>query len=108
MSFRSNRHVGRHVHGAHAPRAHIHAVAHAALRRRAMTAVGFGQSGEQLVQRVEAEIMQHQQPPADRRAAFVVSVGLLRQHGLLPDHLRSIGRDGFRLALRPDRQPVQA
>jgi len=40
--------------------------------------------------------------------AFLVSVGLLRQHGLLPDRLRSVGRYGFRLALRPDRQPVQA
>ncbi len=54
------RHAGPHVHGGHVPRTHVHLVAHAAVRHRALTAVGFGQSGEQLVRRPEAEIMQHQ------------------------------------------------
>jgi hypothetical protein len=35
-------------------------------------------------------------------------LGLLRQHGLLPGRLRSVGGDGFGLVLRPDRQLVQA
>src|SRR5712672_1648404 len=50
-----HRHAGPHVHGAHAPRVHVHVVAHATLRYRTLTAVGLGQSGEQLVRRVEAE-----------------------------------------------------
>jgi hypothetical protein len=33
--------------------------------------------------------------------AFLVPTSLLRQYGLLPSHLRSIGGDTFRLALRP-------
>jgi hypothetical protein len=40
--------------------------------------------------------------------AFLVSASLLRQHGLLPSRLRSVGGDGFGLVLRPDRQLVQA
>src|SRR5262245_22090618 len=40
--------------------------------------------------------------------AFLVSAGLLRQHGLLPGRLRSVGGDGLGLVLRPDRQLVQA
>ena len=39
--------------------------------------------------------------------AFLVSISLLRQYGLLPGRLRSVGGDGFRLALHPDRQSVQ-
>jgi hypothetical protein len=40
--------------------------------------------------------------------AFLVSVGLLRQHRLFSGRLRSVGGDGFRLALHPDSQSVQA
>ena len=54
------RHAGPHVHGGHAPRAHVHVAARAALRHCAVAAVGFSQSGKQLVGRVKAEIMQHQ------------------------------------------------
>jgi hypothetical protein len=55
-----DRRAGLHVHGAHDSWAHVHVVAHAILRHRTLTAVGFGQSGKQLLGRVEAEIMQHQ------------------------------------------------
>jgi hypothetical protein len=40
--------------------------------------------------------------------AFLVSASLLRQHGLLPGRLRSVGGDGFGLVLRSDRQLIQA
>src|ERR1700751_2384459 len=39
---------------------------------------------------------------------FLVSDCLLRQYGLLPNRLRSVGGNGFWLALCPDRQPVPA
>jgi hypothetical protein len=41
-------------------------------------------------------------------AHFLVSASLLRQHGLLPGRLRSVGGDGFGLVLRPYRQLVRA
>src|SRR6266478_2396571 len=44
-----HRHAGPHVHGPPAPRAHVHVVPHAAVRHRALAAVGCGQSGEQLL-----------------------------------------------------------
>ena len=42
-----------------------------------------------------------------RARALLVSASLLRRYVLLPDRLRAVCGDGFRLALYPDRQPVQ-
>jgi hypothetical protein len=41
-------------------------------------------------------------------SAFLVSAGVLREYGLLPGRLRPVGGNGFRLALCPNGQPVQA